>query len=171
MDKWNQTIFKGLSWSLLWSFGRRKSKLTQFQSGSALGVVTFLLWPPPSWKFNYINRILGVFTWEAIKIVLLQWIFTLPFVLKVWKKYQHFINSFSHMSAWMKQAVPQLYFKLLFLFPTHCSQQPLPRAGWPLIDMEYPSPACSGRDAPATRMFVPLAGQGKRNFWNDLDKK
>lgn len=37
----------------------------------------------------------------------------------------------------MKQAVPQLYFKLLFLFPTHCSQQPLPRAGWPLINMEY----------------------------------
>lgn len=71
----------------------------------------------------------------------------------------------------MKQAVSQLYFKLLFLFPTHCSQQPLPRAGWPLINMEYPSPACSARDAPAIRMFVPIAGQGKRNFWNDLDKK
>lgn len=71
----------------------------------------------------------------------------------------------------MSQAIPQLYFKLLFLFPTHCSQQPLPRAGWPLINREYPSPACSGWDAPANRMFVPLAGQGKGNLWNDLVKK
>ena len=61
----------------------------------------------------------------------------------------------------MKKTVTQLYFKLLFLFPTHCSQQPLPREGWQLINMEDPSPGCRGTDAPANVMFVSLAGQGR----------
>lgn len=129
--------------------------------------MTSPVWPQPGLKVSSADTISGVFTWLAIKTVLLQQIFTVPFVLRARrkKKNQHFRNSFPQRQISLNEASSPTTsfqaFRLPFLFPTHCRQQPLPRARWPLINGEDLSPAWSGKDAAANRMFVPLAAQGK----------
>lgn len=87
-------------------------------SGWALGAVTSPLWPQPGLKFSSADTISGVFTWSAIKTMLLQQVFTVQFVLRTRRKKNNKKINISGIlfltdrSAWMQRAVPQPHCKL-----------------------------------------------------------